>query len=499
MNMLKAVGAHNRDPLANVVFVHGIGSSSETAWRSPNSKEKAAFPEWLSQDLEQHAGAPVNVWQVDYPAEIFRVMFLSVSRDDSVPQRADMLRDLVSSQQLTRRPVIFIAHSLGGILVKDMLRGSIDMRQYRDVGGAGNRKPFNLALSTKLVVFVSTPHDGSSVANIASVVPDLSKATLQALFGLVNWLPAFWPVKLILAPIFKAAVRLGPFTDALKRRDPHLEDLGVWYRHNAPQLQIETKAYYENQKYKLPGRFSLRTLTVVTRDSANPGVSGCETIGLEGDHASICKPDSREHDNYRTILSAVSDVLDRRCPAFVQTHQAVLDIGESFVRLTELHRADRLAATKKVVQPIEVLLGRKESMVDYTSSAGSQEGFKPEQWQLARAACSDYDLDRVIFYVYCERVHGLPLHEPEMYVRQETERLRATLERTKDITLIPLHYAVRALRRRIGHKETQLTDASREQLNRTGDLVRTLVTSPEEHKELLMNIEALLAPPQVVS
>ena len=130
MNMLKAVGAHSRDPLANVVFVHGIGSSSEKAWRSPNSAEKAAFPEWLSQDLTEHARAPVNVWLVDYPAEIFRVMFLSVSRDDSVPQRADMLRDLVSSQQLTRRPVIFIGHSLGGLLVKDMLRGSIDMRQY---------------------------------------------------------------------------------------------------------------------------------------------------------------------------------------------------------------------------------------------------------------------------------------------------------------------------------------------------------------------------------
>jgi protein SERAC1 len=173
MNMLTPVGQtkSSRDALANIVFVHGIGSSSQTAWKSHESTEGGAFPDWLQDDLQRETRAPVNVWQVDYPAEVFRLIFQSVNRDDSVPQRSDMLRDVMLSHELTRRPVIFIAHSLGGILVKDMLRGSVDMRPYVPGGGA-TATAFSLALSTRLVVFISTPHDGASIANIAMLVPN---------------------------------------------------------------------------------------------------------------------------------------------------------------------------------------------------------------------------------------------------------------------------------------------------------------------------------------
>jgi len=159
-------------------------------------------------------------------------------------------------------------------------------------------------------------------------------------------------------PLLKGAVRLGPFTNALKSGDPNLADLGFWYRNNARALGIETKAYCENQDYRIEsGLFKLRTLRVVSNVSADPGVSGCDVVPLEGDHASICKPSGRGADNYGTILSAVKTVLDK-CPAFSQTHQAALAVGRGFFRLTELPPADRLTATKNVVRPIEVSLNR---------------------------------------------------------------------------------------------------------------------------------------------
>src|SRR5262245_1786139 len=123
-SMLIPVGrtVPERDALANIVFVHGIGSSCNTAWSTAQSTESGgSCPDWLSQDLETSTKAPVNVWLANYPAEIFRFIFLSPGREDSVTQRGRMLLDKIRAEELARRPVVFIAHSLGGIIVKQML------------------------------------------------------------------------------------------------------------------------------------------------------------------------------------------------------------------------------------------------------------------------------------------------------------------------------------------------------------------------------------------
>ena len=342
--MLMPIGetALGRDALANIVFVHGIGSSGKTAWSAAQSGKKS-FPDWLSEDLEDYTKAPVNVWLANYPAEVFRFLFLSPWREDSVTQRGRMLLDQTAAQELARRPVVFITHSLGGIIVKQMLRSAADARYFPTQGAAGG-DVFNLALSTRLVIFIATPHDGSSAANLAMALPELAATALEALSKTVESLPFVGLLGSVVKPLTKRAVRGGPFTNALKSGDPHLADLKFWYRNNAPALGIETKAYCENEDYKLErGRFRLRTLRVVSNTSADPGVSGCDVVALDGDHASICKPPSKSAASYLTVLSAVKAVLDNRCPAFLQTHQAVLDVKRRFVRLTELLPADRLA------------------------------------------------------------------------------------------------------------------------------------------------------------
>jgi hypothetical protein len=151
-SMLIPVGGTvpDRDALANIVFVHGIGSSCKTAWSTAQSTEiGGSFPVWLFEDLEKSTKAPVNVWLANYPAEIFRFMFLSPGREDSVTQRGRMLLDKIRAQELARRPVVFIAHSLGGIIVKQMLRSAADARYFPAQGAAGG-DVVSLALSTRL-------------------------------------------------------------------------------------------------------------------------------------------------------------------------------------------------------------------------------------------------------------------------------------------------------------------------------------------------------------
>jgi hypothetical protein len=221
-SMLTSVGrtVPNRDALANIVFVHGIGSSCKTAWSAAQSQSGAgSFPVWLSEDLEKYTKAPVNVWLANYPAEIFRFIFLSPGREDSVTQRGRMMLDKMRAQELARRPVIFIAHSLGGIVVKQILRSAADARYFPAQGAAGG-DVFSLALSTRLVIFLATPHDGASMANLAMALPEFATTALQTLWSTVDWFPLAKPLGFVIKPLLKRAVRPGPFTNALKSGDP---------------------------------------------------------------------------------------------------------------------------------------------------------------------------------------------------------------------------------------------------------------------------------------
>jgi len=344
------------DVMANVVFVHGLGGDNRTTWQSDEKDETTFWPRWLYEDLNASGSGTslrAGVWSLGYPAEVFRVLFLSKDRDDSVPQRARDLIDTLVSRGLADRPIIFVAHSLGGVLVKQMLRSSSD-------AGPPRRGDFpKLVLSARLVIFLATPNTGSSMARLAESIPAVSAMVLSGLLSTVQWLP----IGRVAGALARRAVQRGPFTKALERGDPYLEDLAAWYRNNAPEIGVETRAYYENTNAR-------NIVIVVDKDSANPGVSGVEAIPLDADHGSICKPKAR-NEHYRRLAEPIKQTIGV-CPVFRETHLAVLDVGERFERLAQLIPADRMTSTKKVVQPIEVRLGRS-TPVDYESSLSGGE------------------------------------------------------------------------------------------------------------------------------
>lgn len=339
------------DVIANVVFVHGLGGDNRTTWQCDEKDEATFWPRWLYEDLNTSSGGtslPVGVWSLGYPAEVFRVLFFSKVRDDSVPQRARDLIDTLVSRGLAERPIVFVAHSLGGVLVKQMLRSS------RDAGNPRRGDFPKLALSTRLVIFLATPHAGSSMARLAESVPPVGSMVLSGLLSTVEWLP----IGGVARALARWAVQRGPFTKALEKGDPYLEDLAAWYRNNASDIGVETRAYYENTGVK-------GIAVVVDKDSGNLGVSGVEAIALDADHSSICKPKT-QNEHYRRLAEPIKRAIGD-CPVFKETHLAVLDVGERFERLAQLIPADRMIATKKVVHPIEVRLGRS-TPVDYESS-----------------------------------------------------------------------------------------------------------------------------------
>jgi pimeloyl-ACP methyl ester carboxylesterase len=148
-----------------IVFVHGIHGSRES-WRASNG---AYWPDMVRTD-PRFAYSDVDVAEYPTPA--------SNGRMSSV-QLADILwTHLKQDHVWEHREVVFVAHSLGGILVEEMLL----------------RHPAEAA-RVKFIVSYGTPHEGSTIARIASLydkdplLNDLSDASDNAFLTQLenNW------------------------------------------------------------------------------------------------------------------------------------------------------------------------------------------------------------------------------------------------------------------------------------------------------------------------
>ncbi len=122
-----------------IVFVHGLHGSRDS-WRAANG---AYWPDLVQTD-PRFAYSDVVV--AEYPSPSSNGKMSSV-------QLADILyTHLRQAHVWDHREVVFIAHSLGGILVEEML-----LRHPAD------------AARVRFVVSYGTPHEGSTVARVASL------------------------------------------------------------------------------------------------------------------------------------------------------------------------------------------------------------------------------------------------------------------------------------------------------------------------------------------
>jgi pimeloyl-ACP methyl ester carboxylesterase len=139
-----------------IVFVHGLHGSRES-WRASNG---AYWPDLVRTD-PRFAYSDVEVVEYPTPASNGKM---------SSAQLADILfAHLRQDHVWEHHEVVFIAHSLGGILVEEMLL----------------RHPAEAA-RVKFIVSYGTPHEGSPIARLASIydndplLNDLSDASDNA-------------------------------------------------------------------------------------------------------------------------------------------------------------------------------------------------------------------------------------------------------------------------------------------------------------------------------
>ena len=160
----------------------------------------------------------------------------------------DLAKNLLPQLSLAgigEKPLVFITHSLGGLLVKQMLHDALTL---------GEKDWLAIAEHTQGVVFLATPHIGSEKADF-----------LNAFFE------AFVP-----------GAPPSPAIDQLKHNSRELRALNIWYRQNAQKSHIDTLVLHETRKVR-------GVVMVVGEDSSDPGITGVipRPVGEDGDRTAV--------------------------------------------------------------------------------------------------------------------------------------------------------------------------------------------------------------------
>ncbi len=196
----------------------------------------------------------------------------------ALPARGKQALDQMGLEGLGERPLMFICHSLGGLVVKEILRASDDEDARREIRD-----------NTRAVLFLATPHMGSDLAS------RLSSFRWRWVFG--------------------ATVTLQD----LRAHDAHLESLFNWYINNSKGVQ--TASYYETRK--------CRGVMVVKPAFARAGV-GPDPIPLGENHISIAKPRESVAQVCLKVNKLIRDyVLTRTVADKVEDLQNLLDALET--------------------------------------------------------------------------------------------------------------------------------------------------------------------------
>ena len=100
------------DAVVDVVFVHGLGGDKLSTWQSSKA-EKSFWPAWLGEE-SPHAAIYSLGYEASPSAWLGNAMPLS--------DRATNILDSLAAEEVGARPLIWVCHSLGGLVVKKILQ-----------------------------------------------------------------------------------------------------------------------------------------------------------------------------------------------------------------------------------------------------------------------------------------------------------------------------------------------------------------------------------------
>ncbi|KAI9828117.1 MAG: hypothetical protein M1832_003644 [Thelocarpon impressellum] len=250
------------DANVDIVAVHGL---------NPKGFELHAEDTWTKEG---------KLWLKDFlPARLPRARILLYGYNASVAfgssaagvkeQAETLLETLHSNRELLPlRPIVWVCHSLGGIVVKRALVSAKLNSTYRPTCSA-----------TRGIAFFGTPHNGGRHAKLGDVAAYIARGVLGN------------PPNTLMAALKEDSL-VGDYL-----RDD--------FRHQVEDYHV--LSFYETRPYS----WSLGL--IVDKKSATLGLSGAreKQIAVDTHHSDICKFASADGDDFKLVAGSLVELVDR--------------------------------------------------------------------------------------------------------------------------------------------------------------------------------------------
>ena len=254
----------------DIVFVHGLSGDPQKTW---TSKTNHTF--WPSQLLPQYGQLQnlIRVWTYGYDAD--PVSTDGASKDMIHDHSETLLGELAAKRAedgTTERPIMFIAHSLGGLVVKRALLISQETTSEK------TEHLRSIAVSAIGIIFLGTPHKGSDLGAWGSYLEVLCHAVLPR----------------------KILDTQPQLVNALQNNSETLQNINDSFARSMGRLKLFY--FYESK----PTDFKGTTRFIDDKHSAAPNVYGVERAGIPADHSTMCKFDDSGSPGFAVLADAVS-------------------------------------------------------------------------------------------------------------------------------------------------------------------------------------------------
>ncbi|KAK6340516.1 hypothetical protein TWF696_008842 [Orbilia brochopaga] len=241
----------------DIVAIHGLNGDIYRTWTKSGNF-------WLQDQLPK-AIPGARIFSYGYPSKL--LFSKSVAQIDDFAKHL-----LLSLQEIVdeNRDILFICHSLGGIVFKQAMSIAYDETP-------------NIWLQCKGVIFLGTPHRGSAAAEIAKTfAKTVNKPSAYLGLGM-----------------FAGEIRADLLED-LMYDSPKLAGIARTFQERAAVLLIY--CFYES--VKISGQI------IVNSSSGSLDVPHAKCYPLYADHRDICRFKDGDSDNYKKVSRAILEMAD---------------------------------------------------------------------------------------------------------------------------------------------------------------------------------------------
>lgn len=253
----------------DIVFVHGLHGHPYHTWRS--KENKIFWPAQLLPSVIEKDNA--RIWVYGYDAKV--ASFTDGASKDKIHNHAEQLVAVLyanrSKPEAKAHPIIFVAHSLGGLIVKRALIHS------REINGNHTNHLRSIYVSTYGILFLGTPHKGSDISKWDSGLEDICGTS----------------------PPSPSIDTQSYLINALKANNETLQNIDRQFAQLTDRYHIFY--FHEGEPTNIGGNWRY----VVDEESASPNTADVERATIQQPHAHMCRFESKDAPGFDLLTEAI--------------------------------------------------------------------------------------------------------------------------------------------------------------------------------------------------